>query len=909
MCALTAWLALLLGTAPAQAQTSGTPQSATLLGTALTLTFDKGGAGIVRVDRPPLVHGFTVDGLGSGSVHPSAVDMDNRTVTLELPMAAEPGQTVTVSYDPDMVPNTAPSPGLPEGMHNPLRYTDGTLVPAFSVPVTAPAPKPATGLSVSFVSGRTVKVSWTLPAQPAGVSVTAVELWSDMNDPGVTEVPRLSLYGRLAADATSRDRRVFHGGHTYYHRVRLVTNAGDADTEVVSWTSNQEYLQPATGLTASNATTTTVDLAWTLPEQPAWVAQMPAGEVWSEVQQQEADGTWSRVAKLAANAAAHTVTGLIAGTAYSFRVALMDSFVISPSEPVSVTTLAATALTASFHDVPSEHDGESEFNFELRFSEDLVRELSSATLREKALQATNATVTRAKRVVKRENRLWTITVRPHSADKAVTVSLPATTDCSAAGALCTPDGRRLSNATTATVAAQQWARTPLESARLLGTELTLTFGKPVVIVNTDLLRQGFTVDGISNSGSVLPSAMAMDNRTATLELGMGAESGQTVTVSYDPDKVARHDPRPGYPEGWHNPLRYTDGTLVAAFSGVVVTVGPEPATGLSFSFEGGITGKVSWTLPAQPAGVSVTAVELWSDRTDPGVTVPDLRRSRRSGDTWTWQPWGVVHGGFTYHFRVRLVTNFGDVDSQVLSWTSGLEGLNPATGLTASNATQTTVDLAWTLPTEQPEWATQVAGDFWTAVEQQVADGGWSEVARPADDAVAHTVTGLSAGTAYSFRIRLGVNIGPAYSEPVSVTTLAATGLTASFQEVPAGHDGETEFSFELRFSENFPGRLRYKVLRDEALQATNGRVTGARRVTQGQNQRWTITVRPAVERRRDRDAAGDGGLLGCGRVMHGGGQEALEHDLGDDRLRVRRFRRGQLGAGGERVGREGGRR
>ena len=70
--------------------------------------------------------------------------------------------------------------------------------------------------------------------------------------------------------------------------------------------------------------------------------------------------------------------------------------------------------------------------------------------------------------------------------------------------------------------------------------------------------------------------------------------------------------------------------------------------------------------------------------------------------------------------------------------------------------------------------------------------------------------------------------------------------LTAEFRDLPAEHGGRgSEFSFELRFSENFPGRLDYKVLRDEALQATNARVTGAKRVSQGQNQRWTITVRP----------------------------------------------------------------
>ncbi len=110
-------------------------------------------------------------------------------------------------------------------------------------------------------------------------------------------------------------------------------------------------------------------------------------------------------------------------------------------------------LTARFVDVPASHGGrDSAFSFGLVFSEALVRKFSSATLRTEALQATNATVTRTKRVVRGDNRRWTVTVQPTSGAE-VTVSLPATTDCTATGALCTPDGRKLSSAVSATVKA------------------------------------------------------------------------------------------------------------------------------------------------------------------------------------------------------------------------------------------------------------------------------------------------------------------------------------------------------------------------------------------------------------------------------------------------------------------------
>ena len=72
-------------------------------------------------------------------------------------------------------------------------------------------------------------------------------------------------------------------------------------------------------------------------------------------------------------------------------------------------------------------------------------------LRDAALQATNARVTEAKRASQGQNKRWVVTVRPRSSED-VTVSLPATTDCDATGAVCIEDGRPLSNSNSATVA-------------------------------------------------------------------------------------------------------------------------------------------------------------------------------------------------------------------------------------------------------------------------------------------------------------------------------------------------------------------------------------------------------------------------------------------------------------------------
>ena len=77
-----------------------------------------------------------------------------------------------------------------------------------------------------------------------------------------------------------------------------------------------------------------------------------------------------------------------------------------------------------------------------------------------------------------------------------------------------------------------------------------------------------------------------------------------------------------------------------------------------------------------------------------------------------------------------------------------------------------------------------------------------------------------------------------------STTQEEASPLTARFETVPAAHDGETPFVFELRFSEEIEG-LSYKTVRDHVLAVTGGRVTGARRLARPSNQRWEITVAP----------------------------------------------------------------
>ena len=97
---------------------------------------------------------------------------------------------------------------------------------------------------------------------------------------------------------------------------------------------------------------------------------------------------------------------------------------------------------------PANHNGTDEFTFQIRFSEHV--KLSYKTLRDHAFTVVGGTVKKAQRQVKGSNIGWTITVEPAS-NAEVEIVLPATTDCDATGAICTADGRKLSNSLDFTV--------------------------------------------------------------------------------------------------------------------------------------------------------------------------------------------------------------------------------------------------------------------------------------------------------------------------------------------------------------------------------------------------------------------------------------------------------------------------
>ena len=187
-------------------------------------------------------------------------------------------------------------------------------------------------------------------------------------------------------------------------------------------------------------------------------------------------------------------------------------------------------LTASFESVPQVHDGTSAFTVRLAFSAPIRN--SYKHLRDEALSVTGGTVARARRVDGRSD-LWELTVEP-GGHGAVTVELAAAASCADTGALCTADGRVLSNAIATTVAGPPpltaaFVSVPAEHAGETEFWLELSFDAAVEEGSKQHIRALLGVTG----GSVT-RLRRKDDRLDHWRVRVEPASHEAVTVTLSP---------------------------------------------------------------------------------------------------------------------------------------------------------------------------------------------------------------------------------------------------------------------------------------------------------------------------------------------------------------------------------------
>ena len=219
-----------------------------------------------------------------------------------------------------------------------------------------------------------------------------------------------------------------------------------------------------------------------------------------------------------ADATGSTYTPVTANTGKSIKlkVTFTDDAGNAESLTSAATDVVQAPLTGDFTQVPASHDGESALILELTFSESPL--LSFRTLKFHAFTVDGGAVRQAKRLVRGSNLGWQITVAPVS-EADVTVTLPATTDCADAGAVCMAEGRKLSAPVTATIPGLEQNAPASGVPTISGTEQvgeTLTTDTSGISDANGLTNPQFAYQWIRNNGSSDADITDANGRSYTL---------------------------------------------------------------------------------------------------------------------------------------------------------------------------------------------------------------------------------------------------------------------------------------------------------------------------------------------------------------------------------------------------------
>ena len=145
-------------------------------------------------------------------------------------------------------------------------------------------------------------------------------------------------------------------------------------------------------------------------------------------------------------------------------------------------------------------------------------------------------------------------------------------------------------------------------------------------------------------------------------------------------------------------------------------------------------------------------------------------------------------------------------------------------------------------------------------------------------DATGSTYTLAAADEGKTIKVRVSFTDDRGHQETLTSTATATVAsapspLTAAIHDAPGSHDGTTDFTFELRFSEEPKEGFSYQTLRDHAFTEKGGAVAGARQMdgdSDTPNIRWEISVSPdssadvTVELPATDDCDAQGGHLHC---------------------------------------------
>ncbi len=662
----------------------------------------------------------------------------------------------------------------------------------------------STGVDLSWVDNSDVEAGFRLERRAAGAAT-----WT--------------AAGAVAPDTTRASVAGLVGSTGYAFRVVAWNANGVGESDSVSLVMPP----PApTGLTATLATSTSVQLAWTdnASDETGYSMQYSDGSLWTTGQTTGSNGT------------SGVISGLIAGRGYEFRV--LAASANGPSSPSNVVALGpplappapsglaaaasgSTGVNLTWSDGSSNETG---FDVEVRPSGGAWSTVSTTPA-----DAEAAAVTGLAPSTGYEFRVTATNGNGSNSSGVASLVMPpaAPTGLSARAASATAVDLAWTDA------ASDESEFLIEYRRRIDPDWTPWGTRPAanaaaasvtgLLGGTDYLfrvRALHSTNGASSPSNV--AATATSGTRVPTGLRVVATGSTSVSASWEDES---HDEAGFVVEHRRTGGDWTRAAAVDADVESAVVKDLLPSTAYEFRVgavgAGGaaLSATVSLTMPpAAPVDLEATAASAtsalltWTDASSDETSFViqfreeseanwALSSTEAGANAATWTETGL-DAGKAYVFRVYAKHSTNGLSSPSGEARTGALGApGQPSGLAAAAAGSTTVSLTWT------DNATDETGFL---VEYRSGEGAWSASSTPSADAASATVTGLRASRGYEFRVSARNARGSTSSAPATLVMppapptglrAAAEGETGVLVSWEDASEDETGYALEYRAS------------------------------------------------------------------------------------------------------------
>ena len=520
------------------------------------------------------------------------------------------------------------------------------------------APGAPTGLSATASGTTAINLSWTAPGSTGGSAITGYKIEVSPNGTsGWTD-----QVANTNSTATTYAHTGLAAGDTRHYRVSAI-NANGAGTasNVDSATTGTSVPGAPTSLAATASGTTAINLSWSAPASTGGSA-ITGYKI--EVSANGTSGWTDQVANTNSTATTYAHTGLGGGTTRHYRVSAINANgagdpsnvanattdATAPGAPTGLTATASgtTAIDLSWS-APASTGGSAITGYKIESSSD-----GGSSWSDLVANTGNANTTYA-----------------HT---GLTAGATRHYRVSAINANGTGDPSNVDSATTGATA--PGAPTGLTATASGTTAINLSWSAPASTGGSAIT--GYKIEVSANGTSGWTDQVANTNSTATTYAHTGLGGG--TTRHYRVSAINAN--------GTGTPSNVDSATTDATVPGA--------PTSLTATASGTTAIDLSWSAPASTGGSAITGYKIEVSANGTSGWTDQVADTNSTATTYAHT---ALAPGTTRHYRVSAInTNGAGTASGTANATTAVTLPGAPTGLTATAAGSTAINLSWTAP-------------------------------------------------------------------------------------------------------------------------------------------------------------------------------------------------------------------